>query len=392
MENKKPNIFYFYILTLYFVLSIVNWLPILDNNVVRILKYIIFIYIFLYELFLFGLKEPSNFLSRRGLLLILVSMLPGIALSFDYTPIVDILIPFLMLWIFNYKKQFYFKVLYNASMVVALMCIFSIMAYYTGLFDMTPNGPWTASFGASGFGGYRTGYSNSLFLFIPFLVFWHRVKRKSIISHETIIIFLILITQYISGGRAGILASLVVIIIWLRISIPVKAIMFALVLIAFQSESVQEQLRVIDYDTDDEAINKLSSGRFFLNTYYFTKFQESPLFGYGFGEKPSTIIMGTEAHIVWLRNVIDGGIFYLALLFYVFIEIYRKAKNNKTLTVEEKKLFYSIFLTTLIITFLEPNYLIGSVQGEVVYWLIISLILKTHNPIVLENLRKKVDN
>lgn len=389
LENKKPNIFYFYILTLYIVLSIVNWLPILDNNIVRILKYIIFIYIFLYEFYQFGIKEPSSFLSRKGLLLIVISMLPGIALSFDYTSMVDILIPFLMLWVFNYKKQFYFKVLYNASIVVGIICIFSIIANYTGLFDIAPNGPWTASFSASGFGGYRTGYSNSLFLFIPFLVFWHRVKKKSIISYETLIILLILIAQYISGGRAGILASLVVIIIWLRISIPAKAIIFVMVFVAFQSESVQEQLRVVDYDSDDETINKLSSGRIFLNTYYFTKFQESPLFGYGFGKKPSTIIMGTEAHIVWLRNVIDGGIFYLTLLFYVFIEIYRNAKNNNTLTIEEKKLFYSIFLTTLIITFLEPNYLIGSVQGEVVYWLIISLILKTHNPIVQENSRKE---
>ena len=43
---------------------------------------------------------------------------------------------------------------------------------------------------------------------------------------------------------------------------------------------------------------------------------------------------------------------------------------------DERKLFYTLFFISFLITFLEPNYLIGSVQGEFIYWLLISLLLK----------------
>ena len=39
---------------------------------------------------------------------------------------------------------------------------------------------------------------------------------------------------------------------------------------------------------------------------------------------------------------------------------------------------------SFLITFLEPNYLIGSVQGEFVYWLIISLVLKKRMALNIE--------
>lgn len=357
------------------MLSAVNWLPIIDNSVVRLLKYLIFLYIFLYEINQFGLRYISDYLSPKGLFLILASMIPGMALSMEYAATLDILIPFFILWTFNYKKQFYYKVLYNAIFVIAVICVFSIISYHTGFLNMEANGPWNSTFADAGFGGYRTGYSNSLFLFVPFLVFWHRVKRKRLISYELFLVIILIYAQYISGGRAGVIASVAVVLIWLRTPLVFKASFLLLFLILFQLETVQEQFRINDIDGYESDLNKISSGRVFINNYYFEKFSEQPIFGYGFGEKPE-MITNIEAHIVWLRNVIDGGIFYFLFLFYIFIEIFRKGTFNLALTNEERKLFYSLFFTTLIITFLEPNYLIGSVQGEVVYWILISLLLK----------------
>ncbi|PID69819.1 MAG: hypothetical protein CR985_03805 [Flavobacteriales bacterium] len=297
-------------------------------------------------------------------------------LSLDFTAIVDTLIPFLMIFMFNYKKEFYYKVLYQSSKIVAIICVFSIFSNYTGVFDLIPNGPWSSNFGQAGFGGYRTGYSNSLFLYIPILVFWHRVKKKNLLALDFFLILLIIHAQYISGGRAGIIASLVVLLIWLRVSVVYKLTLLIFILFASQLDLVQEQFRFQDLETtDDTSLDKISSGRVVLNTYYFNKFLEAPVFGYGFGKKPE-MFTAIAPHIVWLRLLIDGGIFYFFLILWFFREVFVKVKNNITLTSEERKLFYSIFFTTFIIMFLEPNYLIGSVQGEIAYWVVISLLLK----------------
>ncbi|QCX38820.1 O-antigen ligase family protein [Aureibaculum algae] len=302
-------------------------------------------------------------------------MIPGLFLSFNLTGVFDVLIPFLVIFIFNFKKQFYYKVLYESTRIVALICVFSIFSNYTGIFDFPANGPWSSSFGQAGFGGYRTGYSNSLFLYIPILVFWHRVKQRPLASFDFILIMLIIYAQYLSGGRAGIIASLVVLLIWLRVSLGYKMAFLAVILFASQLDVVKEQFRVQDMETTDNSLDRISSGRVVLNTYYFNKFLEAPIFGYGFGDKPE-MYTKTDPHIVWLRLVIDGGIFYFLVILYLFREIYVRVKNNLHLTTEERKLFYSLFITTFIITFLEPNYIIGSVQGEIIYWIIISLLLK----------------
>ena len=127
-------------------------------------------------------------------------------------------------------------------------------------------------------------------------------------------------------------------------------------------------------------LNDISSGRIESSLYYYNKFFEKPLVGYGFGEKSTLNVYLYEPHIVWLRSAINGGIFYLLSLILVFINIfYIFHKNKKYKSINEKYLFNSLFFSTLIITFLEPNYIIGSVQGEILYWILISLLLKNNN-------------
>ena len=101
----------------------------------------------------------------------------------------------------------------------------SIVSYFTGVVDLKANGPWDSSFSQAGFGGYRTGYSDSLFLFVPFLVYWHREKKKGFISIETFAIVTIIVAQYLSGGRAGLLASLFVFFLGYKFSIVYKLIL-----------------------------------------------------------------------------------------------------------------------------------------------------------------------
>ena len=372
----SPSNLYIYFLTLYLILSVVNWLPVISIGLIRGVKYILFIFIFFYELKYHSFKFPSFYLSPIGLLLVLMSMSFGLYLSPNISSFVDILLPFLIIWIFNFKKNTYYKVILNASLIIAFICFLSIISNFTGIYNIEPNGPWSSTFGKAAFGGYSTGYSNSLFLFVPFLVFWHRKENKGFFSKETFAIITIIIAQYIAGGRAGLLASLLIFFLGYKFSIVYKLIIVIMLIPLIQSEEFLIQMRIVNVYGDEIDEDRISSGRIELGTYYLDKFYERPFFGYGFGEKEE-IDANHDVHIVWLKNAINGGFFYVLFLLGIFLSIFITVLlNSFFLSKEEMWLFLSIFFISFLITFLEPNYLIGSVQGEFVYWLIISLMMK----------------
>jgi O-antigen ligase len=377
MNRSKKDIpcrFYLFILTLYLILSVVNWLPIVSTDVIRFIKYLLFIYIFIYEIKNSDLRYPSLFLSPIGLIIVLLSMSFGLYLSFDFNALVDIILPFLILWIFNFKRDYYYRCIRKASLVIAFICFFSIVSYITGVYNIKPNASWSSTFGQAAFGGYSTGYSNSLFLFVPFLVFWHRKYNKGLFAIETFAILTIIVAQYISGGRGGFLASLLVFFMGYRFSIIYKGLLIVMLISFVQSEEFLTQMRIVNDYGEELDSDRISSGRIRLMDYYINKFNERPLFGYGFGSKEGIDEM--TVHIVWLKNVINGGLCYLFFLILIFARVFSNVIFNRFLTKEEMKLFYILFIISFLITFLEPNYLIGSVQGEFVYWLLISLLLK----------------
>ena len=383
MENfsiKRPKKVYSLLLTVYIASSVINWLPSISSEIVRSLKYLIFIYIFFYELVNFRFKYPSIFLSPLGFFLVLVSMILGFFSSFSLSSVIDISIPFFVIWIFNFDRDFYFKVFYKASLIISFVCLLSIISKVTGLFDIYSGETWGTYFSESALAGYSTGYSNSLFLFVVFLVFYHRHRKSKFYSSETFCILIIIISQYITGGRAGLLASLIVFAFGYKISNFYKIFILLLFLLSFNKQEILFQLRIKSDYKSDMSLNDISSGRLESSVYYYNKFLENPMLGYGFGEKPELELYLYEPHIVWLRSVINGGIFYLLSLILFFINIFFTFyKNKKIKSINEKYLFNSLFFSTLIITFLEPNYLIGSVQGEILLWILISLLLKNNN-------------
>ena len=137
-------------------------------------------------------------------------MILGSLSSFSLSAVIDISIPFIVIWIFNFDRDFYFKVFYKASIIISLIGLLSIISKLTGLFDIFSGETWGTYFSEAALAGYSTGYSNSLFLFVVFLVFYHRYRKSKFFSIETFCILIIIISQYISGGRSGLLASLIV--------------------------------------------------------------------------------------------------------------------------------------------------------------------------------------
>jgi len=374
---KRPKKVYLFFLTLYVTSSVINWFPLVSPEIIRSIKYLLFVYIFLYEFINFRFKYPSGYLSPIGFLLIFISMSFGFYSSFNISSLIDVLMPFLIVWSFNFNKEFYYKVFYRSSLVVSFICLMSLISFVTGAFDIFSGDRWGTYFSQSAFAGYTTGYSNSLFLFVVFLVYYHRLKKCDFFSIETFCIIVIITSQFTSGGRGGLLASLLVFSFGYRISKFYKIILLLLFLLNIGLEDLKLKLRIKSEYKTEMSVNDISSGRLESNTYYFNKFLENPIFGYGFGDKPELNEFIYEPHIVWLRNSINGGVFYLLALILIFINIYfvfKKNKRNKTR--DEIFLFNNLFFSTLVITFLEPNYIIGSVQGEILYWILISLMLK----------------
>lgn len=374
LENDRPSRLYFNFLILYIVFSVINWLPLINNEFVRIGKYLIFIIIFLFEIRNQKFRYPSFYLSPFGFLLIILSMSFGLVISFKITPIVDILLPFIILWIFNFDKQFYYLAIYKSALIISIICGLSIISHFTGFFDIPANGPWKTSFGNVAFGGSSTAYSGSLFLLVVFLVYWHKSEKKPLLSIEILSILVILISQYISGGRGGLLASVIVIVLGLNINIFYKFVFIFIFFVTINSNEFLVQMRILNQNSEEIDVDQISSGRIELNTYFYEKFLKNPIYSYGFNASEKFGSM--DPHIVWLKNAVNGGVIYLFFLIGLFIEIFRRVKMNITLEPTEIKLFFSLFFISFLITFLEPNFLIGSVQGEFVYWLLISLLIK----------------
>ena len=149
MENfsiKRPKKIYSLLLTVYIASGVINWLPSISSEIVRSLKYLIFIYILFYEFVNFRFKYPSNFLSPLGFFFVLVSMILGSLSSFSLSAVIDISIPFIVIWIFNFDRDFYFKVFYKASIIISLIGLLSIISKLTGLFDIFSGETWGTYF------------------------------------------------------------------------------------------------------------------------------------------------------------------------------------------------------------------------------------------------------
>ena len=213
---------------------------------------------------------------------------------------------------------------------------------------LQPSGPWDYSFGRAAFGGYSTGYSNSLFLFVVFLVFWHRLNNKSFLSLETAIIIVIIFSQYLSGGRAGLLSSLLVFLIGYKLRMVFKILGIISILYFVQSDDLLTKMRILNPNSGENfEVDKISSGRIGLGEYYFEKFKKEPTFGYGFGNNEvdnfGDNIENIEVHIVWLRNLVQGGAIYVFFLLFLFVAIFYQFYHNGFLENEERRYFYNLF-------------------------------------------------
>ena len=390
------NRFFKWVLGIYLVIAPINWLPGISLTNYNILKTNVFILLVLI-LLKDQVKKPTSFISIKGFIIILLSAVFAFFNAVDasamYSAIKDITIPFLLIIIiYNYRGSGLellniFKWVVMISIFISLLIVFSNL---TGSFDLMSPDPWDNLFSNSGLGGYRTGWSNSLFLVVPFILYYSkRVYGRYITLWSTIGVFVIMAAQFISGGRAGLLASFSSIILFATSDIRLLILYAVLMYFAFdylQSDYVYKQLRleknksIVSYNEQD--VDETSSYRMGGYIVGLELFKSKPVLGYGFGQADVlTDKFGyhSDIHNVWLKRMVEGGVLFVGSLIFFFLHFSKQiVKINKS-TPSNVSFYKALVIPALLISFLEPNYMIGSVQGEAFFWVMVGFLLRNEN-------------
>lgn len=386
-SNKKVSI----IFLIYLCLAPINWLPLIPLSLINITKYVLFTSLMLICLTRKSkIGRFSNVFSFYYYVLILICSFPAIIFAYSdvATNLIDITFLFLMSYVVvecGLTKDDLFKIFFKVSLFIGIICVFSLLSAITGITIESPS-PWKDPFSRSAFGGYRTGWSNSIFLYVPFLFyayFFSGEKKWKILS--LIAIGGILSSQILSGGRAGLIASLFTFLFFTRFKIQ-NVIILAIMVVGVYSYlgtiTIEEYFRAsenqIEAKEGSSTIDKISSGRVSIYQLGWNLFKGSPVIGNGFGAS-LYFTDGPDIHNTWLKRLVDGGILFVIPLVILFISLYKTVikKTNRFYNGENHRvLINSLFISAIFISMLEPNYLLGSFQGEAFFWALVSTYTK----------------
>jgi O-antigen ligase len=211
-----------------------------------------------------------------------------------------------------------------------------------------------------------------------------------------------MVSQFLCGGRAGLLSSLLCVGVFAvrKTSVILPLAVILLIVYSFlPQELIVEKFRTapeivtrgknIRFVSEEEYVDGLTSFRISGYRIGFEIFTQSPIVGWGFGQSDplsDNLGYGPDIHNVWLKRLIEGGVILLFVLVYMFFNIYDTiTKRIKRIQVENamnynsyKYFFYTLFFLGLAISMIEPNYLIGSIQGEATFWIYLGFLSREH--------------
>jgi hypothetical protein len=239
----------------------------------------------------------------------------------------------------------------------------------------------------TGFGGLSTGWSIGLAMIFPAAIytlekaFPRRNIRKVILL--SFIIVCIIGSQIVVGGRAGILAVLVAVVLFAFFGylLPmVLIILFGVVGSFFVDTNwllVHFRLEAINADFGGDSLDALSAGRMARNLEGLSLVAQKPIVGWGAGDLTDSFLRSAQQiHFVPLRLAVENGILMPIVFFgLIVMTVHRHFRvlgsNVKVLSREEKILGVTILvilITGLVLTFFEPSVLIGAFQPTAIWW------------------------
>jgi hypothetical protein len=382
-----------YLIGFYIGISSIYWFPGIAVDELRNFKYLVYGIIIALGVFLLPalkIKQiPKGIFGLSGLFLLLILYIPSILLSNQevaFETISNILSFYLFIWvIYLLLNNSLINLIIISKIVINIMMIFVIFHITGSLFFKNIPIPEQKvsyiSFQDISFNLSRTGWSNGMALFVPFCFLFKTDIKK------WVLIFLILYSQFLSGGRSGLLASLFIVFLYFLIQGSFKKFALLISTIVFlvisNLELVVSQLRIdrLESGYGGDTLNQFSSDRVVGYVYGIQQWMDNPVFGKGIKNvNIEAIAFVDEIHNFWIKTLAESGT--IVFLFYiVFIALIFKNIN----AINNKKEIFIIFLLLIIAgiieTMFEPNVIFGSFQNSAVWWLGVAVILSNSNKI-----------
>jgi hypothetical protein len=403
---------YLFILTV--SLSPVFRLPLISFEIISWSKFLI-MGAWLYSLCVFLLISKKHILKRRvfkensGIFLVLLIMTIYIIMSIlnvkdghllfaKSSHFVQALYSLILIFmtilttsiILNHKMNL-FKFLSVAAYFISILCFIHISIVLLSL-----DSHMFTNFHYSAFSrALKTNWSNSIALFTIIIPVHAVLSGKSKFKVFLSLMygsFPILASQMISGGRAGVIASFLSILMFVYYSLPRKYIflyfIFIFIFYFFQSDAMHFLSRtyytIIGVDTYGfDVVNNLSSQRLFHWIYALDEISNSPLFGSGLGNgivyNTGTNNDGLTIHNVFLRKGMELGVPFMILMSApLFMVGYRYFKIRFLFKLNSNAHeFYSIVImcSALFISLLEPSYIWSGLGQSWIFWIMYSFFI-----------------
>jgi hypothetical protein len=344
---------------------------------------------------------PSGLAGLTGFYLVTLTSFTGVlravsigeAISF----IENLVQSFLFLWtlyIFYTRGGNVVRVFRNAAVMIVLLSIPPITNWFFGVPEWSQG---EQPLWSTGFTDKRSGWTQGLAFYLPVVVAipFFGSKRKPTTYLLTLTgMTILVIGQFVTGGRSGLLSSIVVLALMSILLLP-RAISFALFAALLGSgfyfaDLAYDHLRFNQLTSwSYESVNRFSSYR--LEDYVAANelFWRKPL-GHGFGGSEQIVMQeyqqGTELHNVWVRLLADGGIFLLlstlSVVTYLSVKSLRSIRPRVLKQIRDglqvrnptkrKQLLLVVCLSVLLagitISMVTPRTPIGVFQLSAMWW------------------------
>lgn len=383
------------LLIVYLGTAPVYWFPTIPVILWSTLKLLIFISALGSVLYL-GVRQkrflvPTGFFGLGGFAALGLFMLPGLIqspASMASLRILDIIYPAIFVLVIYNAVNLGLRVSRVAVYSAVLLAFFNIPVIMASL-NLTPLyvNPFDSRFSIyyTGLSGHATGWAYGLALYIPFIMYgaWYFRKSVPILLFFISIFILNFSGQVIVGGRAGILTTFVMVLVFIgsKLSVKAKLILAGIISVAIFGAVAWFQYSFIEQHFRLDRLFGGNGGITLATLDYFSSYRigqhilaiqgliDNPFTGYGL-ERFARLNSGTELHNVWLRLWYENGIFiFISLIFMVRHSL--KAKKNK----DEEFLYFCrlSMIGGIIISFFEPSVIIGTFQSCAIWWLAYSL-------------------
>lgn len=378
------------LLILYLGLGPVFWIGPLELKWFKLFKLILFVILLGFTFYEdYNNKEfkyNKTFLSF--VIFLFITSLFGF-LQTNVKGIINVSFSYILILLVSWVFYSYFKdktlseieeIFYKSTKIIGFLCGFIVFNHFVPIVDWKHISEITESYSSyvkladTGFSTGRTAWSNSLALYSTIALYLFFKYKK---FNYFLLVLVIITTQVLSGGRGGLLISLLVLLLNLILTLNIKLLLFIAIVtsftISYNQEYFKKRFRIDRLEKvntkKDENLNKFTAGRLEHFSFAFDAISKdfNYLKGNGFFNENNKIRGKTEIHFLWLKKLLEGGFIYLSV-YIIFVLLFLTRLVNLVIKDKNHKLYLIIFLAGLLTTLFEPNAIFGSLQSSLIWW------------------------